>query len=108
MNKSEYQKILKGYAQIVEHEGVTHYINTRMNGDALTMMRDEAISPTERTIGLIACVLCDKDGIRIFDSDDKNDMLMIKSFDVDMQGEIVKAATKAFFPDKKKVLEDQP
>ena len=107
MDKSEYQKLLKGYAQPVDYKGVKHYINTKMNGDALTMMQDKKISSKDRTIGLIACVLCDSEGVRIFDGDDKNDLLIVKSFEVDLQGEIVSAAMEAFFPDKKKALEAQ-
>lgn len=106
MDKSEYQKLLKGYAQPFEYGGATHYINTKMNGDALTMMQDENLSSKDRTIGLIACVLCDSEGVRIFDGDNKSDLMVVKSFDVDFQGQIVAEAMAAFFPDKKKALEE--
>lgn len=106
MDKDEYKKMLQAYAQPVEFNGAIHYINTKMNGDALSIMQDDDRTQTERTICLIACVLCDASGVRIFDGNDKADMAIIKSFDVELQGKIVLEATRAFFPDEKKTLKE--
>lgn len=103
MELSDYENILSGAAIPVECDGKTHYINGEMNSDVFNVMSDDKISNQEKTLRLIACVVCNEKGVRIFDASNKQHLAMVKSFSMPLQTALITKAQEKFFPSKKKL-----
>ena len=107
MELSDYENILSGAAIPVECDGETHYINGEMNSDVFTVMSGKDSSNQEKTLRLIACVVCNEKGVRIFDVNNKQHLAMVKSFGMPLQTALITKAQEKFFPnadDSKKKL----
>ena len=103
MELSDYENILSGAAIPVECDGKKHYITGEMNADVFNVMSDKESSNQEKTLRLIACVVCNEKGIRIFDVNNKQHISMVKSFAMPLQTALITKAQERFFPSKKKL-----
>lgn len=98
MELSDYENILSGAAIPVECDGKTHYINGEMNVDVFNLMSDKEMCNHEKTLKLIACVICNKQGVRLFDVNNKQHISMVKSFAMPLQTALIMKAQEKFFP----------
>lgn len=100
--EADYAKMVKASSIKVEHEGVNHYINGKMNADVYDVMKDESLSTHDKTMRLLTCVICNKDGVRLFDVNNANHLNLVRSLDMGLQSSLILQAKEKFFPDKKK------
>lgn len=107
MDLNDYKKILEVNAILIEVEGSKHYINGEMNADVYDTMKNPDISVQEKTLRLLACVMCNAQGIRLFDVNNVTHINIVRSFPIGLQTALIVAAQSKFFPDKKKALKAQ-
>lgn len=98
MELSDYENILSGAAIPVECDGEKHYITGEMNADLFNVMSDKESSNHEKTLRMLACVVCNEKGVRIFDVNNKQHISMVKSFGMPLQTALVTKAQERFFP----------
>jgi len=108
MELSDYENILSGAAIPVECDGKTHYITGEMNADLFNVMTDKKLSNHEKTLKMIACVVCNDKGVRIFDVKNKTHIAMVKSFNLTLQAALITKAEEKFYPSSKKKLKTNP
>ena len=106
MNIDDYKTILEANSILVEFEGSKHYINGEMNADVYDVMRNETITTQEKTLKLLACVICNESGVRLFDVNNIDHVNIVRSFPMGLQTTLVLAAQKKFFPEEKKKSEE--
>lgn len=107
MKFSDYTKILEVNAVLVEYNGEKHYINGKMNADVYDVMKNQEMTAQDKTVRLLACVICDESGVRIFDANNDDHINIVRSFPMGLQTTLIMTAQSKFFPDKKKELEGQ-
>ncbi len=107
MELSDYTKILEANAILVEYEGKKHYINGKMNGDVINVMSNPDIAVQDKQFQMLACVICNESGVRLFNVNNEDHVNIVRSFPVDLQTALILKVQENFYPDKKKALKVQ-
>ena len=68
---------------------------------------EEELSQKEKLARVLCMVICDEDGIRLFDVENPADLKIVKAIPNEIQVPLINKVSELFFPDKKKVLKAQ-
>jgi len=103
MNIDDYKKINADCIKTIPINGQNHYL--RIGGildfDLLSLMQDDAINGSERMIKFLCCMICDKDGQRVFESDNKDHYEIVKKLPHDVQNGLTEHVQEVIFNKKK-------
>ena len=107
MNIDDYKKINADCIKTIPINGQDHHL--RIGGvldfDLLSLMQDDTIDGSERMIKFLCRMICDKDGQRIFESDNKEHYEIVKKLPHDVQNELTTHVQDAVFSKKKELKE---
>ena len=98
----DFESIVKAKLRSIEVDGNKYYYQMPkfLNVNIIDIMQDDKISENERMIKLIATMVCNSDGITIFDSDNQKHRNIIKNLPNDVQIKLIEVASNLFFPKK--------
>ena len=82
-------------------------ISSYLDTDILGVMNDLELSQKERLARVLCMVICDADGIRLFDLENPNDLKIVKAIPNDHQAPLINKLSELIFPSKKKQLKAQ-
>jgi hypothetical protein len=104
MNLEAYKNIIKDEVRSVEVAGKIHYYRVPgyLDIDLFSIMKDEKLKNNEKEIHILAALICDEDGHRVFDSNNEEHMQIISSFPNSLITPLITAVHESFFPGESK------
>jgi len=104
MNKDDYKQSIKNEVRSVEVAGKNHFYRVPgyLDLDLFSIMKDEGIEQKHKMIKVLASVICDEDGSRVFNPDDASDLKIVRELPNDIQLGLMNGVMGAFFPKESK------
>jgi len=103
MNIDDYKKINEDCIKTIPINGKNHYL--RIGGvldfDLLSLMQDDKIDGNDRMIKFLCRMICDENGERVFESDNKEHYKIVQKLPHDVQNILTLHVQDAVFPKKK-------
>lgn len=103
MNIEDYKKINAEGVETIPVNGIDHHMRVSgvLDCDLLALMQDEDIKQNEKMVKFLCGVLCNAEGERIFDPENKEHFEIVKTLPIDVQTPLILKAQDIFFPKKK-------
>jgi len=103
MNIEDYKNINAEGVETISVNGKDHHmrISGVLDCDLLALMQDDDIKQNVKMVKFLCGVLCNAQGERIFDPENKEHFDIVKTLPIDVQTPLILRAQDIFFPKKK-------
>lgn len=103
MDLNQYKNLVKSQATEIEYNGEKHYcrLPSGLDLEFIELMQNKDIKQAEKMAKCLASIICDADGMPIFNREIDEHLIIIKSLPADLQVKMINLLESKLFPKKK-------